>query len=797
MTIFGPYSEYRTKAFLASGLLNEEDWAWSPDVVASEIWMALVDLLDCLIDEQSGFSKCSDSSSKSSDFNKKIKNLISKGEYEFALDIACGIGRSNPEFLSELLKQCSIDEEGYLYLPPWMRNKNDSHDHSNFFLSVLPFCESVFTLDDSLRISNIQKLNLDSESVDINYLLEYVNLTDLTTKGENITHLSSFKILSAIKSLNFTQADQLVEVNELSAFPALESLSITGTMEGLENLYISNHKNLRELNFQRFWNTESLSCLKIENNSALERVEIHASSMSENPVFSNLPELRSFEFQANEGFTSCVFESCPNLVEITVGGQDLSEIYGLSGLSNLEIFNLENISDAGLDYLNLEDCQKLHDLSLGYNSKISRLNLSGCTQIEYLYLPNDLIDLNLLGLKNVETLDLREQKKLEYLEISGCSSLIELFFPYNEHSLKSVSAIGCTSLNQVGISLSDSFNDLSFLSECPNLKMLYLLDLDHFTDLSFLYSIDGLERLQLHGCCKIIDTDGLNSSCETLEDLSIKNLTQIEEINLNSGFPHLSSLELESEKLRNLNFLYQMPNLIELDLECPSLEDLTGLNNLAQLELISLYTIPHDSLKEIAGNENLKELHIWDCLNLKNLHFLSDFPNLQHLSLRQFLELENLQPLSSVSNLKTLLLDVRQNCEELDYSQLAGLRNLESLTLFSQNLKKVPWVSQIRKLKELNLNYCTNLQDLKGISRLNNLGVLNLNHCPSLHDFEELKNLSSLQELYLRSCLSLQSVEVLEDLTQLKILDISGCEHISSDEINYLKEMIPACDISF
>ncbi|XP_021825478.1 protein SUPPRESSOR OF npr1-1, CONSTITUTIVE 1-like [Prunus avium] len=125
--------------------------------------------------------------------------------------------------------------------------------------------------------------------------------------------------------------------------------------------------------------------------------------------------------------------------------------------------------------------------------------------------------------------------------------------------------------------------------------------------------------------------------------------------------------------------------------------------------------------------------------------------------------------------------------------QLEGFKNMPMLTSMNlsgcQFLEKIPDLSRIPNIKDLNLSWCTSLVEVDdSVGRLDKLVQLNLRGCVRLTRFATRLRLKSLETLYLSDCERLESFPEIEvEMESLWILHIrrSGIRELPSS-IAYL-----------
>jgi internalin A len=115
------------------------------------------------------------------------------------------------------------------------------------------------------------------------------------------------------------------------------------------------------------------------------------------------------------------------------------------------------------------------------------------------------------------------------------------------------------------------------------------------------------------------------------------------------------------------------------------------------------------------------------------------------------------------------------NSENLDLSPIAGLTNLESLSLYScKELSDLSPLAELTNLEELHLDYCTGVPDLSPLAELTNLELLSLISCEEISDLSLLSGLTNLEELLLFSCTEVSDLSPIAGLTNLEVLAISN-----------------------
>lgn len=184
------------------------------------------------------------------------------------------------------------------------------------------------------------------------------------------------------------------------------------------------------------------------------------------------------------------------------------------------------------------------------------------------------------------------------------------------------------------------------------------------------------------------------------------------------------------------NFLYEMPNLKNLNLHC-------------------MYPIDFENLK------HLQRLSIW--WNKKMVSNFDSLKNLEHLTITEF--------------------------DEKDLTKLSGLTNLKSLNFATAKIKSLKGLENLTNLKSISFGGVRSLTDISNISTLINLKYLEFNVCWKLEDFSPIGELKELEALMLIDCKSISSIKFVENLPKLKQLAFLGTTIINDLDVRPAKNI--------
>ncbi|CAI0445260.1 unnamed protein product [Linum tenue] len=288
----------------------------------------------------------------------------------------------------------------------------------------------------------------------------------------------------------------------------------------------------------------------------------------------------------------------------------------------------------------------------------------------------------------------RSLKRLTISSSNGVPNLLELT---SLESLRTMSVGSCTVLQRLP-SLANlmKLKDLE-VCQCPN-----LVQIQGIGEIG-----ESLSRLTINSCYRLANLDGLLQLLGGLEDLTLN-----QQSFGGKPSPDLSGLI----NLKRLSILYS-----------PHLTELTGLERLVSLELLSLEgctSIRH--LPDMSGLSNLKTLDLTYCESL-------------------------IDPPTGIEGLESLQQLLMPNCRSITrLLNLSGLKSLETL----------------------DLNSCIALTEVKGVEGLASLTSLRMCGCTSIKELGNLSGLKKLKQLDIEGCTKLTKVNGLEELDGLQILDM-------------------------
>eukprot|EP01018_Ginkgo_biloba_P036448 Gb_16275 [translate_table: standard] len=228
-----------------------------------------------------------------------------------------------------------------------------------------------------------------------------------------------------------------------------------------------------------------------------------------------------------------------------------------------------------------------------------------------------------------------------------------------------------------------------------------------------------------------------------------------------SGCSRLKRISFNMHELKVLNVSY-----------CERLKRLRGLGSLKSLTELEVW-----SCRDLAELPNLPgglvKARIVMCSRLKRISFnMSPMNELRVLNVSYCESLTEFPGLGSLKSLTELMLT---DCGELAELPTLPAGLVQARIERCSRLKRIPFnMSQMNKLKVLNVYYCESLTELPGLGSLKSLKVLDLHHCGILSELSGLALLESLTDLDLQGCKNVRSLAGMEALKFLKRLIVSG-----------------------
>ncbi|EOD5838624.1 leucine-rich repeat domain-containing protein [Listeria monocytogenes] len=198
-------------------------------------------------------------------------------------------------------------------------------------------------------------------------------------------------------------------------------------------------------------------------------------------------------------------------------------------------------------------------------------------------------------------------------------------------------------------------------------------------------------------------------------------------------------MESNSRRLADISGIENLTNLNSLSIYSGQISDVSPLSNLTNLTSLSLYDHQISDVSSLANLTNLTYLNL-DNNQISDISPLSNLTNLNNLSLDNN-QISDASPLSNLTNLRLLNLYSNQTS---DISPLENLTNLASLDLVNNQISDVSLLANLTNLKTLYLSW-NQISDISPLANLTNLTSLNLAN----NQISDISSLSNLTKLYL------------------------------------------------
>lgn len=392
----------------------------------------------------------------------------------------------------------------------------------------------------------------------------------------------------------------------------------------------------------------------------------------------------------------------------------------------------------------------------------------------------------------LEVLELIFDKDVSDITALELSSITYLDFFYYDYSYKTVayeivSQDGTSSFGYVYPS-NASFYDTDF-SVFPNLDTLYM-------EYGSIGSLQGLKKL-----C-VLGTDMTTSEIEKLinpEQLISLTLTDLifdSELSNIGAFKNLTSLNLDSGYIENIDSLSKLKNLETLRIyDGDRITDFSVLYNMPQLNYLFLDCSKLRNISFVENMTHLSDLHIWNsevmdiesikkCKNtlealdlsynykIKNYDAVSELTNLEWLSLYVDYSFDDPIPVPQLGEMPNLTHLLLGNFD--DFSELKNASGLESLTLYDTYATDFTALESLQRLTSLSL-YDMSLEPsvFDSVMKLTNLTSISLDGSYIWGNVERLLSLPNLMEFHMSDCVAGFDVTNLTPNPSLMLIDLN------------------------
>ena len=354
---------------------------------------------------------------------------------------------------------------------------------------------------------------------------------------------------------------------------------------------------------------------------------------------------------------------------------------------------------------------------------------------------------------------------------------------------------------EVGYSYGTSYTDADGLSWVTYGKEESGTDLDSlplFTGLKKLETSSGLSSDMLAG----LQLESLTCYVKTLDDLAgiLEEPAAVRELNITGGlesldgldqFPGIVDFTVYCSNISDISNLAVLKNMKSLTINYgDNIEDFSVLFVLTGLESLS---VDSEAVKDIGFIRDMPDLVSFSLIDGKilNLDGVAGKESLQSLMIDGCSDLNDSSGVSGLTWLKHLHLELPYTCPDPD---LNGLTELETLSI--TRMDTVKFLRNMTKLESLKLYYCTiddpsafaGLESLKSfqcstpgydtkwdfVTRIPALEVIRLSSVATYEDISVLFNIPTLRELYLNGMECELNFALLQRNESLETLEMDG-----------------------
>lgn len=529
--------------------------------------------------------------------------------------------------------------------------------------------------------------------------LEYLkNMQALENLGLNMwgndSVISNLPILKNLKELSIStnNYNEMVNMNKLSQFEKLESISLQGAynqninLEPLATLSNLSKLELKQLNLGNLTGIENIKKL-----NSLSVYPANSYNLDINAIL-NLKALESLRIENYKGDISWInsISSLKNLnIEIRQdNGEDITNY--LKGINELTVPNIKFFGFVSYD---LGEIKPNEEKEITFESfPIIKEMLDPNSKLYYK-------DLKFESFGNGNTLSVnKENKKIMLTPIESAQRYCDLHFnnninveltwtlPKDNEELVFSEKIK-EQLKNMGVDADHNGKITKSDLEKQSITNLYLyFNEEEETDLTGIENLEHLNQLS-------ITTDN------DIDLSNLKDLSNLESLTLGGSYNNVEGLE-------NLTTLKRL--ILNKYNSTINSSDITKINKLSNLETLEISGLDSDGtnlLNKLTNLSNLKKLS----LSFRNQEkpfdatIINNFTNLEELSLSS-IDHSNLAGLENAKKLKSLTIQPLYDSQnkDIDKETLKKMPNLEDLTITITN-GNINWLNELQNLKNVSI----------------------------------------------------------------------------------------------
>ena len=292
------------------------------------------------------------------------------------------------------------------------------------------------------------------------------------------------------------------------------------------------------------------------------------------------------------------------------------------------------------------------------------------------------------------------------------------------------------------------------VDNCTALKIISQQEFDSFLDTSPSECLTAVRKLELNNDDRFTVGNDISNidklyKLPNLEDLNLSK-TNVTDITALRQLRGLQVVNLSYNAITDVSPLAVLANLQVLDLSESSVANVSALKSLGNLRQLYLNNTGVTSISSPFNLTNLETLHL-NNTGIVDIAGLKDLTNLKKLYLHES-PIKDISPLQDLTNLEVLRLN-NTAVTDTEVIALSGLTNLHTLYL-SAHINNISTLTGLTNLKELHLSN-SKINDITAISNFNKLDILYLNDIDNNQNMDisslSAENLSSLKLLELNN----------------------------------------------
>ena len=407
--------------------------------------------------------------------------------------------------------------------------------------------------------------------------------------------------LPAFSGLVYLNTSQSLQAGDLAGLSIRGISGYFGSLTEIEAV-VEEPEKLEEIRSL----SSSFDLSGVERFPALKKLVIHG-ELADHKVMIQGTSLESLALESESlSMDFSVLGMMTGLKELSISSENLRDIGFISRLPELTSLSLSNGTMLTLDAL--KDCSGLKALSIVMCDEVKDLSaVSGLTGLETLRLdlPYGCPEPDLSGLARLKELYLEGFQNMSFLKsLSGPEALTldscQVSDPSVFSGLGSLRSLTCTSFVSTE-------RDYSFIPEMTSLEEVNLSGTETYDDLSGIFNLPALKRLNISGMSAEINLDKIQENT-ILEELQADHLKLYENVTVSGGGGIIYVDWDDVTFSEHLDFLGRLKSLKHHSIRENELTDLNFAREMGALETIDFSDNYVSDVSPLSALQNLKQV---------------------------------------------------------------------------------------------------------------------------------------------------------------------------------------------